>query len=282
MTASPFVILAALLAASPAHAGKRHASLMVDRIDMTATLGETLGAFSTEKSYYDSAPAAGGNHRVADIRDGACRGTYDIGPDNRLLHRERTLRVLEGDFGHVYAHFHYWYPPQAPKIAVVTFSDKRGAPHLPPLIAKTGAGKADGFALIRVVVDAPRFLVATGDYALDGRLKTFRVEVSSGDWVRTQVNAAEVDYALAARFGLPKDIKPETFAASPFGERAPDAPAAALEAALIFRGRGATVERVVRRGSRVDRDWLSFPPSETERALSKVEASYPITRGRGD
>ncbi|MDD5305379.1 MAG: hypothetical protein PHS14_19955, partial [Elusimicrobia bacterium] len=168
--------------------------------------------------------------------------------------------------------------PETPMIAVVTFAERRDVPHLAPLIEKTGAGKADGFALIRVLKASPRFLIATADYALDGRRTSFRVEASSGEWVRSQAKGA--DEAQAARLGLPKEIKPATFASAPFVERAADAESLEAEAALIFHGRGAMIERVVKRGSRVDRDWLSFPPTEIERSLSKVEASYPLSRGR--
>lgn len=272
------ILALALAFPASARAGKRYESLMIDRVDMTATLGAPLGAFSSAKSYFDSTPLSGGGRRVADMRDGACRGAYDFSPENRLLHRERTLRVLERDFGHVYAHFHYWYPPETPMIAVATFAARRDVPHLPPLIEKTGSGKVDGFALIRVLKASPKFLVATADYALDGRRTAFRIEVSSGEWVKSSASGA--DEPQAGRFGLPKQIDPATFASAPFAERAPEAGSVELEAALIFHGRGATIERLVKRGSRVDRDWLSFPPTEIERLLSKVEASYPITRGR--
>lgn len=280
MAVRRLILALALVFPPAARAGKRFESLMIDRVDMTATLGAPLGAFANAKSYFDSSPRAGGGRRIADIRDGSCRGQYDFSPDDRLLHRERTLRVLEGDFGHVYAHFHYWYPPEVPVIAVATFAQRRDVPHLAPQIAKAGSGKVDGFALIRVLNASPKFLVATADYALDGRLKAFRVEASSGEWVGSQMNGAVLDDGKAARFGLPKEIDPATFAEAPFVESAKDGESLELEAALIFHGRGALIERVVRRGSHVDRDWLSFPPTELERALSKVEASYPITRGR--
>lgn len=272
------ILALALTFPSAARAGKRHESLMIDRVDMTATLGAPLRAFANAKSYFDSSPRPGGGRRIADVRDGACRGIYDFSPDDRLLHRERTLRILEGDFGHVYVHFHYWYPPEQARITVATFAQRRDVPHLPPLIEESGSGKVDGFALVRVLKAPPKFLVATADYALDGRLKAFRIEASSGEWVPSQMNSAVLDYEKAARFGLPKEIKPATFAAAPFGEHAQDD--LELTAALIFRSRGALIERVIKRGLHVDRDWLSFPPTELDRTLSKMEASYPITRGR--
>lgn len=278
MAVRRLILALALTFPSAARAGKRHESLMIDRVDMTATLGAPLGAFANAKSYFDSTPRSGGGRRIADISDGSCRGIYDLSPGDRLLHRERTLRVLEGDFGHVYVHLHYWYPPEPSRIAVATFAQRRDVPHIPPLIEETGSGKVDGFALIRVLKAPPKFLVATADYALDGSLKAFRVEASSGEWVPSQMNTAVLDEEKAARFGLPRKIKPATFAQAPFSEHSKED--LELEAALIFHGRGASIERVIKRGSHVDRDWLSFPPTELERALSKVEASYPITRGR--
>ncbi|MDD5305531.1 MAG: hypothetical protein PHS14_20715, partial [Elusimicrobia bacterium] len=101
------ILVLALTFPCAARAGKRYESLMIDRVDKTATLGAPLGAFSSAKTYFDASPLSGGGLRVADIREGSCRGIYDFSGDNRLLHRERTLLVLEGEFGHVYAHFHY-------------------------------------------------------------------------------------------------------------------------------------------------------------------------------
>ena len=266
------ILALALIAPNGAWAGKRHETLLFDRMDMTATLGAPLGRFSSAKTYFESTPLSGGNLRVADIREGACRGVYDLSAKGRMIHRARTLRVLEGAFGHVYAHLHYWYPPETPRIAVGTFADRRGPPHLPPQLQASGSGKIDGYALIRVLKAPQRYLIASGDYALDGALKAFRVDVSTGDWTRTLAGVRPGAY------GLPEAIAPAEFAASPFpGEAAENVE---LEAALIFRGRGTTIERVIRRGSRVERDWLSFPPTEIDRALSRTEASYPITRER--
>lgn len=266
------ILALALVAPGGAWAGRRHETLLFDRMDMTATLGAPLGRFSSEKTYFESTPLPGGNVRVADIREGACRGVYDLSPNGRMIHRTRTLRVLEGEFGHVYVHLHYWYPPESPRVAIGTFADKRGVPHLPPLIAASGSGSIDGYALIRVMKAPDRYLIASGDYALDGARKAFRIDVSTGDWARSLAGEPP------ALYGLPEAIDPAGFTAFPFPGEAEEN--VELEAALIFRGRGTTIERVVRRGSRVERDWLSFPPTEIDRALSRTESSYPITRER--
>ena len=73
------------------------------------------------------------------------------------------------------------------------------------------------------------------------------------------------------------------FASVRANEEAEDKLAAWLgaEAALIYRARGVFIERFTRRGSRVDRDWLSFPLTEIERVLSKIEATYPFAAGPG-
>ena len=72
-----------------------------------------------------------------------------------------------------------------------------------------------------------------------------------------------------------------TAAGKPFAGVPEPSFAVELEAALIYLSRGAFVERLRRHGSRIDRDWLAFPPSEVERSLAKAESGLPFEPGPG-
>lgn len=259
---------AALLLPSPTLAGKRYASFMVDRLDLTATLGEPLGMFSSDKSYYELT-----GRRVSDIREGANRGSYDLSPENRLVHRERSLLVLEGHFGRVYASFDYTYPPAVPKVAVNTFAHRPDYPHRAAEPGRKAPGPADSFALVRAyqLPGSKKFAVATADYDAAGKRKSFRVAISTGGAFQELVAPAEA--------GLPKSVDAPSFSENPFAGMGGSSELGDVRAALVYRGRGTAIERIVLNGLFVEREWLSFPLTETERSLSKIETRLPLKPG---
>lgn len=250
---------------------------MIDRFDMTATLSEPVGLFSAPRAYFERTETASGA-RVEDRREGGCLGVFDFAPGGRLLHRARSLAVLEGPFGRVYARFDYWYPPERARGAVNT-SARRDIPHREPERADAARGRADSFALVRVLKDGKKFKIASADYGLDGSLRALRVDLSSSNYIGSEV-AFSSSAAAAASWGLPASIDPKNFAEKPFADQT-EPRSIELEAALIYFSRGAFVERLIRRGARIDRDWLAFPPSEVERALAKSEAGLPFEPGPG-
>lgn len=272
------LILAVLLLPLSARAGKRFESFTIDRVDMTPLLSGPVGLMSTDTAWYERSETASGA-RVEDFRDGGSRGVFDFGGDGRLLHRSRALAVLDGRFGRVYARFDCWYPPEKPRVAVNTGAAKRNLPHREAVAGAASKAAPDSFALIRVLKAKDKFKIATADYGLDGGLRALRVEVSSGDWTSTEVVASTAP-AAAAEWGLPAAVDAATFAVEPFAGSEPWENLE-TEAALTYRARGTIVERATRRGSRVDRDWLSFPLTEVERALSRTEAAFPFTPGPG-
>lgn len=272
------LILAVLLLPSPALAGKRYASFMIDRFDMTATLSEPVGLFSTARAYFERTETASGA-RVEDRRESGCLGVFDFAAGGRLLHRARALAVLDGPFGRVYARFDYWYPPERPRGAVNTTA-RTDLPHRAPAPATATRGRVDSFALVRVLKDGKKYKIASADYGLDGGLRALRVDRSSGSWTGSEV-AFSSSASAAAAWGLPATIEPSSFAEKPFAGMPEPSFAVELEAALIYFSRGAFVERLNRRGSRIDRDWLAFPPSEVERSLAKTEAGLPFEPGPG-
>lgn len=272
------ILAAVLLAPSTAHAGKKYASFMIDRFDMTATLSEPVGLFSAPRAYFERTETASGA-RVEDRREGGCLGVFDFAAGGRLLHRARSLAVLEGPFGRVYARFDYWYPPERPRGAANT-SARRDIPHREPERADAARGRVDSFALVRVLKDGKKFKIASADYGLDGSLRALRVDLSSSSWTGTEV-AFSSSAVAAAAWGLPAKVDPKIYTEKPFAGAATQSPEVELEAALIYYSRGAFVERLIRRGSRIDRDWLAFSPSEVERALAKSEAGLPFEPGPG-
>ena len=273
------VILAAfLLVPAKAFAGKRYESFLLDRVDMTAVLGQPLSAFSSPAAYFERVETDGG-FRVDDYRDGSCRGGFDFGRDGRLIHRARALSVLEGRFGRVYARFDYWYPPEPPRVAVNTAAGRRAFPHREPAGSSASTGPIESFALIRVLAAGKNFKIASADYARDGALKALRVDVSSGDWTASEISYSS-SAAVAAAWGLPGKVDAKSFVENPFKSVAAS-DAVEAEAALIYRARGTVVERVKRQGSHLDRDVLAFQTTEAERALARTEAALPLTPGPG-
>lgn len=272
-------LILALLLPAPALAGKRYESFLLDRVDMTAVLGQPLSAFSSPTAYFERVETDGG-FRVDDDRDGSCRGGFDFGRDGKLVHRARALAVLDGRFGRVYARFDYWYPPEPPRIAVNTAAGRRALPHREPAATTASPGAAESFALIRVLAAGKTFKIAAADYARDGALKALRVDVSSGDWTSSEV-ALSSSAAVAAAWGLPGAIDAKSFAEKPFAGAAEPGDGVEAEAALIYRARGTLVERVKRQGSHLERDWLAFQTTEAERALARTEAALPLTPGPG-
>jgi len=268
----------ALGLAGRARAGKRYESMMIDPVDMTAIMGKPASALSSPQAWFERSETGAGA-RISDRREGECRGDFDFSPSGPLLHRSRALSVLEGPFGRVYARFDHWYPPERARIAVNTAAGPRTFPHREPVLA-AGSGSAESFALIRVLLNGRRYKIATADYGLDGGLKALRVDVSSGDWSSSEVAFSSSPFD-AGIWGLPASVDAKTFAAKPFAGVAEPVDGVETEAALIYRSRGVYVERFVRRGSRVDRDWLAFPVTEIERSLAKREAAFPFSAGPG-
>ncbi len=196
------ILAAVLLAPTAAHAGKRYASFMIDRFDMTATLSEPVGLFSTARAYFDRTETASGA-RVEDRRDSGCLGVFDFAAGGRLLHRARSLAVLEGPFGRVHARFDFWYPPERPRGAVNT-SARKDIPHREPVPAAGARGRVDSFALVRVLKDGKKFKIASADYGLDGGLRALRVD---RDWLAFP--PSEVERSLAkTEAGLPFEPGP--------------------------------------------------------------------------
>lgn len=262
------ILAAVLLAPSPALAGKRYASLMVDRIDLTATLGEPLGIFSNDKSYYELT-----GRRVSDIRDGANRGAYDLSPENRIVHRERSLLVLDVQAGRVYAAFDYTYPPGVSRIAVNTFTHRPDFPHRVGEPGRKPSAPADSFALIRsfTLPGSKRNAVATADYDSAGKRRSFRVAISTGGGFM-ELRSPDEAY-------LPESVDPRLFSERPFDGVEGSPELGELHAALVYHGRGTAIERIVVSGLLIKREWLSYPLTETERALAKIEARLPLKPG---
>ena len=265
--------------AGTARAGKRYDSFMIDRVDMTAILGKPISLFSASKSWFERTETGAGA-RISDYRDGGCQGSFDFADSGALIHRSRALSVLEGRFGHIYARCDYWYPPESPRIAVNTSAASRAMPHRAPVLLGVAQGPAESFALIRVLKAGKTFKIASADYGLDGALKALRVDVSSGDWTASEVSFTSSTFT-ALIWGLPAAIDTTSFPGKPFAGVAEPGENIEMEAALIYRARGILVERIMRHGSRIDREWLSFPLTEIERALSKTEAAFPFLAGPG-
>ncbi len=258
----------ALLLASPAAAGKRYASMLIDRVDGTATLGEPLGLFSNEKTYFDRTSEPGG-FKVEDRRDGSLRGVYQFSDDGKIRRRTETLLVLDGDFGAVFAEVSARHQGEKPRASIATGARPRATPRQDGESAKEAAKAVSSFALVRVVRAEPKFLIASADYDAAGVRRAFRVDASTGDWRGEAAKTAE-------ELGMPERIDPLKFAKDPFsGLSEPVFPHEA-DAALIYGDRGEFVERKVRRGSRVESSRLRFPPTELERALLKAESKLPF------
>ena len=281
----------ALLLPSSASAGKRYASLLIDRVDMTASLSEPLGLFSSEKSYFERWEQRGGGFWIEDWREGSRRGTYHFTKDGRLRHRTETLLVLEGELGAVFAELNAWHQSDKPRTTVNTAPYSRSNARQAGQPAE-GTGKAvSGFALVRVLKAAPKFLIASADYALDGSLQAFHVNASTGDWRHSNEVAKHhpfqggsfygpgIDAKAAEKLGVPLKIDPAAFLASPFASLPEPGFPHELDAALVYRDRGEFVDRQVRRGSRVEKSRLRFPPTELERALLKTESARPFSAG---
>lgn len=273
------VFMIGISLAGPASAGKRYESFMIDPVDMTAVLGAPARLFDGSKAWFERTETGAGS-RIADRRDGGCRGEFDFDASGRLIHRSRALNILEGPFGRVYARFDFWYPPETPRLAVNTAAGRRDFPHRASVAAAAGPGAAESFALIRVLKAGRKFKIATADYGLDGGLRALRVEVSSGDWTSSEVAFSSSPFD-AGIWGLPGAVDAKSFASQPFAGVAEPVDGVETEAALIYRARGVFIERFVRRGSRSERDWLYFPVTEIERALAKLEAGFPFTAGPG-
>ena len=278
-----------------AQADKRYESFMIDRVDRTATLSSPLGRMSSAKTYFERSPLAGGRALVREFHDGALEGAYYLSDKNELIGREDLLLVLDEDFGRVYASICVGYAGGAGRIKVNTKPFRRETPGQRASSAKAPkAGHPDSFALVRATRTPPRFVVAVADYSLDGTLVAFSVAQSSGDWLSAERGAQPppgsatgyfyapgLDAKLAAKAGLPMTIDPIRFETDPFeGLPAPADPVAG-DAAIIYRDRVAVIERQVKRGSRIERSSLWFPPSETERGLRGAERRLPFTSGPG-
>ncbi|MEQ1919958.1 MAG: hypothetical protein ABL955_12235, partial [Elusimicrobiota bacterium] len=290
MSGWKLVALALILPAS-AHAGKRYESFLVDPVDRTATLSAPLGLMSTAKTYFDSAPLAGGRALVREFHDGALEGAYYLSDKSELIGRTDLLLVLDEDFGRVYASISADYASGAGRIKVNTKLHQRDVAGQRASSGKAPkAGHPDGFSLIRAMRAPPKFVVASADYSLDGTLVAFSVAQSSGDWVSTEgaaqpppgfgtgyYYAPGIDVKIAAKAGLPLTIDPIRFETDPFaGLPDPSAPIA-TDAALIYRDHGAVIERRIKRGSSLERASLWFPPTETERGLLGAERRLPFT-----
>ncbi len=285
----------AVIAPSSAQAGKRYESLMIDRVDRTATLSAPLGRMSAAKSYFESAPLAGGRALVREFHDGALEGAYYLSDRNELIGRADILLVLDEDFGRVYASIGVDYAGGAGRIKVNTKPLRRELPGQRASSAKAPrAGHPDGFALVRAVKAPPKFIVAVADYSLDGTLVAFSVAQSSGDWLSSEGGlqpppgfgtgyfyAPGIDAKIAAKAGLPMTIDPIRFETDPFAGLPDPAGPVAQDAALIYRDRGAVIERQIKRGSKIERASLWFPPTETERGLLGAERRLPFTPGPG-
>lgn len=289
------ILALALLAPPSAQAGKRYESLMIDRVDLTATLGSPLGRMSTAKTYFESSPLAGGRALVREFHDGALEGAYYLSEKNELIGRSDLLLVLDEDFGRVYASIGVDYAGGAGRIKVNTKPFRR---EISGQSANSGkapkAGHPDGFSLVRAMRAPPKFVVAVADYSLDGTLVAFSVAQSSGDWLSSEGGpqpppgfgagyfyAPGLDAKIAAKAGLPMTIDPVRFETDPFESLPAPADPVAEDAALIYRDRGAVVERQVKRGSRIERSSLWFSPTETERALLGTERRLPFASGPG-
>lgn len=288
-------VVLSLLAPLSAQAGKRYESMMIDRVDRTATLSEPLGRMSAAKTYFESSPLAGGRALVREFHDGALEGAYYLSGKNELIGRSDLLLVLDEDFGRVYASIGVDYAGGAGRIKVNTKPLRREVSGQRASSAKAPkAGHPDGFSLVRAMRAPPKFVVAVADYSIDGTLVAFSVAQSSGDWLSAEGGpqpppgfatgyfyAPGIDAKLAAKAGLPMTIDPIRFETDPFQGLPDPADPVAADAAVIYRDRGAVVERQVKRGSRIERSSLWFPPTETERGLLGAERRLPFTPGPG-
>ena len=288
------ILALALIAPTAAHAGKRYESFLIDRVDRTATLGAPLGMMSTSKSYFERSPLAGGRTLIQEFHDGALEGSYYLSEKNELIGRSDLLLVLDEGFGRISASISVDYAGSTGRVKINTkplrheLASQRASSAEAPK-----AGHPDGFALVRVMKAPPKFLVAVADYSLDGTLVAFSIAQSSGDWLTAEGGspppgfgagyffAPGIDEKIAAKAGLPLRIDPIRFETEPF-EGLPDPAAPIIEdAALIYRDRGAVVERRLKRGSSLEHGSLWFPPTETERGLLGDERRLPFTPGPG-
>lgn len=283
----------AIILPSSARAGKRYESMMIDRMDRTATLGAPLGLLSTSKTFFDRAPLAGGRALVQEFHDGALEGAYYLSDKNEVIGRTDLLLVLDEDFGRVYASIGVDYAAGRIKLNTKLFR-REIAGQRPRGVQAPRAGHPDGFSLVRAMNAPPKFVVASGDYSLDGTLVAFSVALSSGEWLSAEgasrpppgfgtgySYAPGLDAKTAAKAGLPLTIDPIRFETDPFEGLPEPALPLAVDAALIYRDHGAVVERRIRRGSRIERSSLWFPPTEVERGLLGAERRLPFTPSPG-
>lgn len=273
------LILAVLLALpSAARAGKRYGTFLLDSTDMSTTLGDPQGMLSSARAYFEVTYPRGGA-LVQDFRDGSFEGEYYLDEKGFLRARADTLLILDENYGRVCATLGVDYAEGREHVYVNTRMFRRGVPHqMPNAGAAPKAGFPESFALVRALKTSSRFLVAAGDYSLDGTLTAFRVAESSGEWISITENGP-VNSTAAARAGLPLTIDPMAFAEDPFKGLPEPASPVVQDAALIYRGHAEAVERIIKRGSRLERAVLWFPPSATERLLIKRERDFPFTAG---
>jgi hypothetical protein len=290
-TARRWILVCALTFPLSARAGKRYESMMVDRVDMTATLSEPLGLLSAGGSFFERDSLPGGRAVVREFHDGALEGEYYLSDKNALLGRSDLLLVLDEDFGRVYASIKIDYGAGRMGIGTRMLSRRSAGQAARPDKGRK-SGSPDGFSLVRALKAPPKLIVAAGDYSLDGTLVAFSVAWSSGDWIQSEGGpqpppgfgkgffaAPGIDATLAAAAGLPLTLDPIRFETDPFkGLPEPSYPVD-RDAALVYRDRGAIVDRAIKRGSRVERATLWFPPSEIERALLAAERRLSFSAG---
>lgn len=255
--------------------------MMLDRVDMTATMSGPLGPMAAAATYFEREELPAGQARVREIRSGAQYGEFFLSDKNILIGRADTYLVLDEEFGRIYATVDADYATGRERVRLNTRPFPRTALHQPPSAGKgPKAGFPESFALVRVFKTPPNLLVAVADYSFDGTLMGFHVATSSGEWTgQPDFYAPRLDAAAAARAGIPAAIDPFAFVADPFKGLPKTEYAVDRTAALIYRDHATSVERLVQRGSRVDRATLWFPPSATKQPLLKLERKYPFATG---
>jgi hypothetical protein len=273
----------------------------VDPDSLQVSFSDRIWREGPPEPYYFLFHMSDGRLQVSHFAGGpaAKRDSYDfffVGQDGRLIYREKREQLLVGPFGSVFGEITYFYDkiyggqPTSLDTALYYNDAAHETPKtlsaLPP-----GADRLDATSVVRVLRGGPQYLVASANYAPDGRLQSISVNGSKdGDWVHSNyVKPPDGSFGVGTmigdrpetrmRFGLPARFPIDSYNRPSDSVFSPTQYEIVLDAVNFHFNRSRWVKQDVTGASGVvETRFLEFSFTHEDGALDRIDSMRAFGR----
>jgi hypothetical protein len=270
---------------------------------------DTLGVSFSDRIWHEGPPEpyyflfhmSDGRLQVTHFAEGPAekRDSYNfffVGQDGRLIYREKSEQLLVGPFGTVFGKITYFYDkiyggqPTSLETALYYNDAAHETPKIRPALP-AGANRLDGISVVRVLRGGPQYLVASANYAPDGRLESISVNGSKdGDWVHSNyVKPPDGSFGVGTmigdrpetrmRFGLPAQFPIGSYSRPIDSVFSPTQYEIVLDAVNFHFNRSRWVKQDVAAASgAVETRFLEFSFTHEDDALNRIDSMRAFGR----